>query len=329
MPEGGDENADLVKTAIRLIRSEEVVALKDRVFRVVERGISAVFSLTTSDDDGTRTTYNQDILELPDQEVKIVEKGEGVEPLQQVEEEGETVVELNLDAFTEEGKREILDEVVPTEQSQGRLLKHEQEREFEVADEARRDDRTKEIIEFFSEYLSKPQLKLLRRSQSIRIAWERDDRYTPPETMREWKSELEDQFGETANLVTNFCSSGYYDQGGILRHILDEVASNKDSDEEIQDTYTDIVLEHPFVVYVGRYDTAEKIKCQAKTRVQEYDSNEYSIPYIDVRAQGRNNKKTAKQALNRLNEEFNTLPVEQIEGERELVYRIDPENAEL
>lgn len=325
---GEEENANLVGTAIQLVRSEQVLAVKDRAFEVANRGIRAVFSLTISADEGPKTIYNEDILEHPEQEIKIVEKGNSVEPFQKIEIDGETVIELNLDAFSEEGKREILDELIPTEREQERFLTHEQEQEFEVAEQTRKDKKTNEMLNFFSSYLSSRQLKLLRRSQSIRIAWERDDRYTPPQTMRRWKNDLKQQFGDSANNVSNFCSSGYYDEGGILRHIMDDLSAEYDDPEQIQERYEEIVLEHPFVVYVGRYDTPERVKAQARTRISEYDSHVYPIPYIDIRAQGRDNRQTAEQALERLEEEFTTLPVETLEGDRELVYRIDPANFE-
>lgn len=325
---GGDENANLVGTAIGLVRSDQVIAVKDRVFEVANRGFRAVFSFTISADEGPKTIYNRDVLEHPEQEIRIVEKGNSVEPFQKIEIDGETVIELNLDAFSEEGKREILDELIPTELEQERFLTHEQEQEFEVAEQARKDEKTNEILEYFSSYLTSRQLKLLRRSQSIRIAWERDDRYTSRQTMHKWKNDLKQQFGDSANNVSNFCSSGYYDEGGILRHIIDDLSSEYDEPEQIQEAYEAIVHEHPFVVYVGRYDTPEEVKAQTRTRISEYDSHTYTIPYIDIRAQGHDNRQTAEQALDQLEEEFTTLQAETLEDDRELVYRIDPVNAE-
>jgi hypothetical protein len=328
MADGG-EDAELVETAIRLIRSEQVVAVKDRVFEVAKRGFKAVFSFTISDDEEPKTIYNQDILQHPDQEIKIVEKGESVEPFQRIEVDGEAVIELNLDAYSEEGKREILDEIIPTEREQERFLTHEQEQEFEVAEEARKDEKTKEIIDFFTPYLSSPQLKLLRRCQSIRIAWERDDQYTSSRTMRKWKNDLKQQFGDSANTVSNFCSSGYYDEGGLLRHIIDDLSSEYDDVNQIQEKYEEIVSDNPFVVYVGKYDSSERIKEQAKDRMIDYDSHKFTVPHIDIRAQGYDNRQTAEQALDRLEEEFKLLPVEPIEDDRELVYRVNPEGARL
>jgi len=323
-----EDNANLVETAIRLVRSEQVIAIKNRVFKVAKRGFRAVFSHTISSDEGPETIYNQDILEHPEQEIKLVEKGESVEPFQEIEVDGETIIELNLDAFSEKGQRKILDEILPTERDQGRFLKHEQEQEFEVAEQARKDEKTNEILDYFASYLSSRQLKLLRRSQSIRIAWEREDRYTPRRTMQKWKNDLKNRFGDSANIVSNFCSSGYYDEGGILRYIMDDLSSEYENIEQIQDEYEDIVLEHPFVVYVGKYDTPEQVKEQARRRISEYDSHVYTIPYIDIRAQGYDNRQTAEQALNRLEEEFSTFPVETIERDRESIYRINPENVD-
>jgi hypothetical protein len=109
---------------------------------------------------------------------------------------------------------------------------------------------------------------------------------------------------------------------------MDDISSEYEDPEQIQEEYEEIVLEHPFVVYVGRYDTPERVKEQARTRISEYDSHVYTIPYIDIRAQGRDNRQTAEQALERLEGEFAILPVETIDDDRELVYRIDPKSAE-
>ena len=110
---------------------------------------------------------------------------------------------------------------------------------------------------------------------------------------------------------------------------MDDVSAEYDEPERIQDKYDEIVLEHPFVVYVGRYDTPERVKSQARTRILGHDSYVYEIPYVDIRAQGYDNRQIAEQAIDNLEEEFTTLPIETIEDDRELVFRIDPTNAEL
>lgn len=120
MPDSGEEdNANLVETAIRLVRSEQVIAVRDRVFEVATRGFMSVLSHTISIDVGPNTIYNQDMIEHPEQEIKIVEKGEGGEPFLEIAVDGEIVIKLNLEVFNEEGKREILDELIPTDLDQG------------------------------------------------------------------------------------------------------------------------------------------------------------------------------------------------------------------
>jgi hypothetical protein len=109
---------------------------------------------------------------------------------------------------------------------------------------------------------------------------------------------------------------------------MNDLSSEYEDPEQIKQEYEEIVLEHPFVVYVGRYDTPERVKEQVRKRISAYDSHVYTIPYIDIRAQGRGNRQTAEQALERLEGEFATISVETIEDDRELVYRIDPKSAE-
>lgn len=331
--EGGDDPAgdedDIVGTAINIIRSEAVLSVKDRVFGVFSETTSTVFARVTSREDNRQVEeFNLEILEDPNQEVKLVEKGDEIAPFRSVETEDGTIIELNLDAFEKEDRDRILSKLVDTYEEQGRFLTHEQELEFEVVEEANHSERNKEILDHFDDYLSHTQYQLLRRSLSIRTAWEMDDVYVSSEKINSWKRDLRRKFGESASTVANFCSSGYYDEDGVLREIMAEVAAEFDDDYQIEDMYDQIIAEEPFVVYVGREDDAWGRSVALRNKLKKYDSYSYSIPFVDLRAQGYHNKETATKAMEILQDDLQKIEYEELHPERELVYRIDPSSVE-
>jgi hypothetical protein len=330
---GGDDSSDveddIVGTAINIIRSEAVLSVKDRVFGVFRETTSTVFSKVTSREDRQQVEeYNLEILEDPDQEIKVVEKGDETSPFRSVETEAGTIIELNLDAFQGAERDKILSKLVDTYEEQGRLLTHEQELEFEVVEEANQSAKNKEILNHFEEYLSPTQYKVLRRSLSIRTAWEMDDVYVPSEDIRKWKRDLRRKFGESASTVANFCSSGYYDKDGVLREIMSEVAEEFDEERRIEDVYDQIISDEPFVVYVGEGNDAWGRSVALRNKLKKYDTYPYSIPFVDLRAQGYQNKENAARAMEILRQDLSKIQYEELHPEYELVYRIDPSTIE-
>lgn len=327
--EPSDIEDDIVETAINIILSDDVLAVKDRAFGFFRETTSTVFSKVTSEESSQQVEkYNLEILEDPHQEVKLVEKGDETSPFRSVETEDGTIVELNLDAFKEADRDRILNKLVPTYEEQGRFLTHEQELEFQVVEKANKNERNKEILNHFEKYLSEPQYQLLRRSLSIRTAWEMDDVYIPSEKINKWKQDLRRKFGESANTVANFCSSGYYDEGGIMREIMAEVATEFEDSYQIEETYDQIIEDEPFVVYVGKGDGAWERSIELRNKLKNHDNYSYTIPFVDLRARGYHNKETASEAMEILRQDLSEVEYEELHPEKELVYRIDPSSVE-
>ncbi|GAB7120423.1 hypothetical protein [Natrinema pallidum] len=325
-----DDEEDLVATAVGIIRSEATLSIKDQAYEFVRNGVSATLSRVygCAESGQECTEYNLDILEDPDQEVQIVEKGSEIQPFQEINTDEGKVVELNLDAFNEEGKEEIVKKIEPTYQEQDRLLSHEQELELEVVERAQADPNNKEILEHFEQYLSDQQHQLLRRSLSIRTAWELEDVFVPEDAINQWKEDLDNKFDGSAKTVANFCSSGYYDQDGVLRRILSEIDETYDRIDYTQALYNDIIDDEPFVVYVGKYDEYWPTSVNLRKKIKQYDSYSYSVPFIDLRAQGYNNKQIAKQVMSNLRKDVSDISIDERHTDRELVFRINPESVE-
>jgi len=121
-----------------------------------------------------------------------------------------------------------------------------------VAKEGITDEEIDKTIKHFDDYLSSRQLQLIRRSLSIRKAWESEETYTTQDEMYKWKRDLNKEF-DYGSTVLNLCSSEYYDESGLMRDIIEDIAVDADGKTEIQEIYRQVLKETPFVVYVGKY----------------------------------------------------------------------------
>lgn len=332
-PEDDDEeneNDEIVATAINIIRSEEVLRYKERIYEFVRNDIdvrSFIKKYTNKDGQKDHIKYDLDILESDKEEVKIVEKGPKKPPFDKIEENGRRIIELNLNAFNQNQKERIKNKIEAAYEDQGRLLSSEEEVTYDTVEQAHADERNKEIISHFNQYISEPQKQLLQRCLSLRTAFE-GNQFIPTETIEEWKNDLADKFGNSARTVANLCSSGYYDKNGILRKIMAEISENNDNQHTIEQKYKKIINNKPFVVYVGKNDSTEKINGKLRQKIKRYDSYKYSVPFIDLRAQGFSNKETAKGAIENLEQSVSKIYIEELHTDEERVYRIHPESIE-
>jgi hypothetical protein len=324
-PGEGESTDELISTAIGILKAEQVVRYSEYAVKFIRDGVGGVFSRFSSDRGAEDIVeFNEDLLLREDQEIRIVRVGENVQPFIEKEEPHGSVVQLNLDAFAEEQQDEILSDVVAVEEDQGRILSPEMEQAFQMAEETRKDPVAKEILSHFSPYLSDPQLTLLRRSLIIRRSWESEG-HTPKEQMRKWRGDLREKFGEKALTVTNFCSSGYYDEDGVLRQVMAEVDAAYEREYEVQDEYEEIVAEHPFVVYVGgEHPKAWEVKTDVRQRLREYDTYEYTIPFVELRGLGHENREIVKQVNGWLVNEYPALDPGKVYAGGEVIYRYHP-----
>lgn len=217
----GDDGADLLETFRGILFSDDVVEIRDRVYRIVHRGREAAFSFIRDDDE---VDFNWDYLKREEAEIRIVEKGPDEPPFNKIEIDDREVIELNYSVLDEDHQREFVSFIESAFEEQGRFLTHEQEIEFNVAEGARGDPSIEEILEFF-DFLPEGDLRLLRRGLSIRRTWEDESIYVEREQMEAWKQDLDNKFGSHGSTVANYCSSGYYDLDSVIPAIMEDMLS--------------------------------------------------------------------------------------------------------
>lgn len=325
--DNGDEE-EIIATAVNIIRSEQILRYRDRIYEFVRNDIdlrSFVKIYSNSDESKDHIKYDLDILESDEEEVKIVEKGPEKPPFDEVKQNNRRIIELNLDAFNRKQKQKIRDKIESAYEQQGRLLSSEEEIKFDTIEKAQSDERNKEILNEFDQYISNTQKKLLRRCLSLRTAFE-SDQFIPTETITEWKNDLSNKFGDSAKTVANLCSSGYYDKDEILREIMTEVAKQNDEQYLIEEKYKNIIKNKPFVVYVGKMDSKEKINGMIRQKITQSSNYTYSVPFVDVRAQGYSNKTTAKNAIESFEQSVSGVNIDEMHTSEEYVYRIYPDS---
>lgn len=318
---GGNDD-DLLKTFVGILKSDDVVSLTEQVYKFVRRGRNA--ALTFFPNDRVEKKYNLDVLEDSDAVIRLVEKGPEEPPFRKIEVNDEDIIELNLTILGEKELQKVIDKIEPTFEEQGRLLTHEQELGYNVAENAKNDPKIAEILSIF-DFLESRDKQLLRRGLSIRKAWEDDSTYIPRDQMEDWKDDLERKFGEHGSTVANFCSSGYFDPDNIMQKIMGEIRQEYTETGKVRSLYHNVLENEPFVVYVGKYDNPWPTSMEVREKLNQYDSFPYEIPYVDLRAQGYRNMRVAEQAIEHLREEIPDTAIQTQHSDKEFVFRINPE----
>lgn len=318
--ESEEHGTDLIETFRGILFSDDVVEIRDSVYKIVRKGRDEAFSLFTGEDE---IQYNWDYLKKEDVEIRLVENGPNEPPFRPIRAEDREIIELNYTVLDDDKISKFTSQFEPTFDSQGRLLTHEQEVEFNVADGARGDPQIEEILEFFS-FLPMGDLRLLRRSLSIRKAWEDEDFYVEREQMDGWKQALDRKFGSHGSTVANYCSSGYYELDGVIPEMMREIQERYDDLGKIQSLYDNIIENQPFVVYVGKNEDPERISRRLRRKLKQHDSYDYKVPYVELRAQGWSNRSVAEKAIQKLDDEIPDTAIESYHSDIEFVFRIDP-----
>lgn len=318
-----DNDDDLLQTFIGILKSDDVVTLTERIYKFVRRGKDAALSFVSDDEE--ETLYNLDVLEDQNTEIRIVEKGPKEPPFRKIEVDDMEIIELNFTVLKENNRQKIVSKIKNTFEEQARLLTHEQEMGYNVAEEAKNDPEIGEILSYF-DFLGEKDTQLLRRGLSIRKAWEDDSIYIPQDQMEDWKRDLERKFGEHGSTVANFCSSGYYDLGDVMQYIMDGILQEYSDADKVRSLYHNILENEPFVVYVGKYDNPWPTSVDVREKLKQHDSYPYEVPFVDLRAQGYRNMRVAEQAIEHLREEIPDTAIETRHSDKEFVFRINPES---
>jgi len=223
--------------------------------------------------------------DIDDAQPQIVRKGEDYPKFKIQEREDRNIVELNIDAWDEGSRDEVIRQLEPLFHEQEGIFLPETNKYKIISESGVTNDRINETVEFFDEYLSDQQTKLLRRCLSIRQDWERDDIHISKSEMDSLKYDLSQEF-DYAFTVANLASSGYYDQDGYFREVFNNLDDSGVSESEYMRIYCELLEEKPFFVFVGESAMPSDISKDIKNKLSKHNTYPVSVEFVDALAVG-------------------------------------------
>ena len=234
--------------------------------------------------------------DIDDAQPQIVRKGEDYPRFKIRERNGGNIVELNIDAWDKESREEVIQQLEPLFHEQEGIFLPETNKYKIISESGVTNKRINETAEFFDDYLSTQQTKLLRRCLSIRQDWERDDIHISKSEMDDLKYDLSQEFNY-AFTVANLASSGYYDQEGYFRDVFEELDDSGVSESEYMRIYFELLEEEPFFVFVGESAMPSAISKAIKNRLSKHNTYPVPIEFVDALAVGGRAREILEKAV--------------------------------
>jgi len=248
--------------------------------------------------------------------------GEEVEPVTLERTDGKPVAVINLDGLTDDE----LETIIEHAHENDNIVSPGTREDLSLLSAALSDGDVQDILDYFSEYLTENDTKLLSRCLTIREDWEGPE-YTTRKEMKDRRGDLakDSNFGDEAKLVSNLCTAGYYDEEGYLRTLFSKVDSFALESPQ-QRLYNQILAREPFTIFVSEEDTPHSVTKDLIDKFDDIDSYMIDFDFIDARALGGDNRDTLERAILNLHKASKRLQYQADVGERETAYRLNPDS---
>lgn len=260
-------------------------------------------------------------IEQDNTNITIVDTGDG-HSLKGVseDEDGVKVLEVDFESLSEQERTRLVD-AAWTET--GELFVDESREDKEAIERASKDDRIQNTLDFFRPRLEDRHFGMLRAALYLRDAWEGERQHLERGEMRERKRDIAERFGDEAWAVCNLSTAGYFDEGGYVRQLFNDLQSAENTDErEYQKLFEEVVNNQPFTVFVGVSDTIPAIKGDVKQRMRQKQQYRVDFDFIDVRGIGDRNRDKITRAVGQLEKEADEFEHETISTNPDMVERI-------
>ena len=236
---------------------------------------------------------------------------------------GELVLDPTATDSTEE--YETLKEIVRELREETEITRQRSLQDKKIVEEGVSDTGIQETVEFFRPLLSDRYLQMLKGALYLRQEWEDDDLYMPRNELRRRREDLIRRFGEEARVISNLCSSGYFDEGRYFRNVYDTLETEYDTPEDtFRDLFEEIVENEPFTVFVSSVQDTSEVVEAVEDKLSRY--KRYGVDFVEVRGIGHPNRQTITQVLERLEDEYVDIEYDVLQEEREQIVRIYPES---
>ncbi|WP_152420467.1 hypothetical protein [Halococcus thailandensis] len=260
--------------------------------------------------------------------IEIGYEGQDSPPIAIENSEGQEILLLNLDAIEESKEEQILSSASSQVWSQqGGLVDSQLIEDVLLVSEGVTTQDIRSTTSYFEDYLPDREVDLLRRCLYLRIEWVDDTSYTDSRQMTDRKASLRREYGDKATAVANLASSGYYDEQGYLRVVFEKVKNDGSiSRGEYISIYDELIRDQPFCVFVSGKSNIPEIKKEILSKNGTLSAYQIEIDFIDVRAQGGNNRGKLEQSILEIQRDAYTMHFEVRVMPRETscrIYNID------
>jgi len=190
------------------------------------------------------------------------------------------------------------------------------------------DEKIAEIVGFFSGMILTNDLLLLKSSLTIDRAMNADGATgMADDELKRRKRQLAEKYHEAAFSLPSLCSSGYFDEGKLFRHVYERMDELDEFDVDDYDTvFRRLITHKPFVAYVQNSQPVEELEDIVRGKLNRLSQYDVPLPYVDVRGIGRSNHQKIRAVMDTLDAEFSDLEYDERLGDGELIARIEADS---
>ncbi|MFB6215705.1 MAG: hypothetical protein ABEJ72_01870 [Candidatus Aenigmatarchaeota archaeon] len=260
-------------------------------------------------------------IDIASKTVNIKSDGES-DPIS-LSDDGETV-HVDVGSVQDEETREkVMEAVFEGYQEEEEILRNTVKEDRDSIKEDASKDRIEETLEFFRPKIPDRHLNALEAALYLREAWERD------EPIDKKKQDIVEKYGPEGRSIANLCTAGYFDEGGYLRQLYQEMKESEDWKEgNYQEEFVEIVKNEPFSVFVSWTHGKEQVKSKIVNKLLKYKKYGVDVKFIDVRGIGEENKEKIQDAMESLEEQVDNIEYDDGRDEGQYRVRINPESVE-
>lgn len=249
--------------------------------------------------------------------------------IEQGQQESPAVVEddeliVDVEAVDEENRDDIREIMREAWDEEGELLSssaYEQKEAIEAAEE----EEIEETLSYFRPKISDHHVRILRAALYLREMLP----YLPRDQALERKRDVREKFGPEAYPIISLCSAGYFDEGGYLRELYEEMQSSSDYKEgDYREVFSEIIQNQPFTVFVSVHQSSDQIKAEIKDKLSKFHKYQVDFRFVDVRGIGSQCQEIIESAMDGLENELDNIGYRTRIEDNELRVRIDPETVE-
>lgn len=243
----------------------------------------------------------------------------------------ENRADIDLGVLSEDDRRKVRNEVSDLVRSQENryVLADTGRNERDAVASGEQDERVEETVAYFTGLIHEHHLEALESALKFRGAWEQGS--LSQEDQRTWKNQISSNH-ELGKEITNLCTGGYFDEGGYLRELSQEMRKDpRFSAEDFKQEFEEIVRYQPFTVFVGRqFDDSDDLEEEVLETLRERERYGVDMRFIDLRGMGDDNEEIIHETVEKLDHRFGGLETDEEypEGKGDLRVRIFTERVD-